>query len=265
MSKIFSIKSIFTLVICFTLSNIAYAQFWFGPKIGGQMVTHSYADKNYKNIVDVSTDFNYHFGFAAEYTTETNFAAHIDFLYQKVTNTVKNLPDTTDLLLEANYHFLTVPIMLKRLFGNGPVSYYVNFGPRISLWLKGDGKYYEDELQEFQINSPVDYKVIFSYNDDLSAAPFSKRKVQRPTRIQYAFDFGGGVQMDLNSGQKLVIDLAYSIGHSNMGFNVEDNTFPFFQQDVEFANNMMRFSIAYMFGYDPTYKRKGASNSSINK
>ena len=265
MNKIFSNKVFITLFICFSIVNIANAQFWFGPKFGGQMVTHKYADKDYEKTVDVSSDFNFHAGLAFEYTTETNFAAHVDFLYQKVTNTIKNLPDTSDLFVSTNYHFFTAPIMLKRVFGNGPVTFYVNFGPRISFWFKGDGKYYEDELQEFLITEPVSFNVVFNTDEiDASATPFSKRNVPRPTRLQYAFDIGGGVQLDLASGQRLVLDFAYSFGHSNMGFNVDDG-FIFYQSNLEFSNNMLRFSVAYMFGYDPTYKRKGASSSGLGK
>lgn len=268
-----SARALFIFFAAIFITNVAKCQFWVGPKIGGQITTHKYADDQYEDLYTVEKDFNMHFGLAFEYTTEGHFAAHVDLIYQKVTNTLKNNPDAVNVdnvpiingvSLEANYHYISTPILLKAVFGVSPFTYYVNFGPTVSYWLKGNGKYFEDELEEFLIESPVSYDVVFGSSIDESATAFTSRNVQRPTRLQWGFTAGGGVQFDVNSNQRIQVDLRYTFGHSNMGFNVEENN-PFFQQNVEFSNRMVVFSVAYLFGYDPSAKRKGASNSRLGK
>lgn len=248
----------------FLISTGIQAQFWFGPKIGGQFTKHSYQAKDYSKQYDVDKDLNWHAGFALQYTTEQRFAVHTELIYQKVRNRVRNKVDTAVLDHRTDYTFLTTSMHGRFAFMEGVVSLYGLFGPRLSYWVNGSGSYVSQEASDNFGVPGGSYTVEFS--DNLGGAGNQTLVVPRPNRLQYGLDVGIGTLIDLASGQRLAVEVKYGIGHSNMGFNddlelVEGITY---KPNIQFANDMVVFSVSYLFGYNPTDRRKGSSTNKLS-
>jgi len=70
----------------------------------------------------------------------------------------------------------------------------------------------------------------------------------------------------INQTQRIMLDLRYSFGHSNMAFNRGSDLGQLFAYDenLEYTHQMMMVSVAYLFGYDIQAKKKGKSTSRVN-
>lgn len=255
------------IILCLLSACISFdshAQFWFGPKVGVQMVSHSYQNENFKTRYAVDNDVNWHAGLTMQYTTDQRFAVHTELLYQKVRNRVQNKVDSFALDNFTDYNFLTTAMHARLTFGNGVVRFFGIAGPRIGYWLGGSGFIDSAEGADNFGVSGGPYDIVFK--DDALGAPATELVITRPNRIQYGLDIGGGAIMDLATGQRLVAEIRYNIGHSNMGFNDDVELIPgiSYMPDIQFANDMFMFSLSYLFGYDPTDSRKGSSTNKLS-
>lgn len=261
-----SIKN--TLLLCLLgclLSNVAQAQFWFGPKIGFQRTTHSYQDESYSGDFVIDSDINYNIGMAMEYSTNGMFEIHSELVYMQVNNKVATkLGATVPAFSESSYKFLSAPLLMRAVFGNAPFNFYVNFGPRLTYWLGGSGSYFSDEFSDFS-SEPRDYKIRFDEGTQALLSQGDLFFVPNANRLQYAFDVGAGMLLGINQTQRIMIDFRYSFGHSNMAFNRGTDLGQLFDYDenLEYTHQMVMFSVAYLFGYDVQAKKKGRSTSQI--
>ncbi len=255
-----------TLLALVALAGSAQAQFWFGPKVGGQFTRQSYQDKDFRKQYDVPEDLNWHAGFALHYTTEQRFAVHTELVYQKVSNRVKNKVDTAVLDHTSKYTLLSTSMHGRFAFvEGGSFSVYGIAGPRISYWLNGSGKYVSQEASD-NFGIPGGSYVVKFGGEPESGSGNGELVVPRPNRYQYGLDIGVGALLDLASGQRLAVEVQYRIGHSNMGFN-DDLVLVTginYKPDIQFANDMLAFSVAYLFGYNPTDRRKGSSTNKLS-
>ena len=159
------------------------------------------------------------------------------------------------------YNYLSIPIFLRVSMGHSPLHWYLNAGPKISLWMSGsgyleiDGELFRDPLSPDGITRQ-NYKVVFSRQEGV-VNPFldeSSYFVYRANRIQYSLSTGGGFYVDLSNGKRLMFDFRYNWGHSNMGINPEstqqDGTLNFsgelapdegYFENYEFRNNTFAF------------------------
>ncbi|MFY0650646.1 MAG: outer membrane beta-barrel protein [Cyclobacteriaceae bacterium] len=257
-------RFLFVLAIVFLISFESEAQFWFGPKIGGQMTSHSYQSKGYKNRYEVDVDMNWHAGFALQYTTEQRFAVHTELVYRKVKNRVRNKLDTAILDHSSTYNFLASAMHGRMTFGNGVVRFFALAGPRLSYWLGGSGSYISQEGDDNFGVPGGSYTIKFGESSPNDGSEILA--VPRPNRIQYGLDIGFGAILDLASGQRLSVEARYSVGHSNMGFNddlqlLEGITY---EPDIQYTHDMIVFSVSYLFGYNPNDRRKGSSTNKLS-
>jgi hypothetical protein len=250
----------------------AFSQFWFGPKIGGQLTTHKYQEPLRLDTFNVESDFNFHTGIVFEYQTPGMFAVHTELTYMQV-KTKSTSPFDSAMSASATHHFLTVPMLARAVFGRGPLKFFVNGGPRLSYWMSGKGDVYTSDFEE-NASPPMNYKVGFGEASDFEGSSDNYQVMSKPNRIQYSLDFGGGVIFDISEEQRILLDIRYSFGHSIMGFN-SGNSFNNinngrlseggYTEDMEYQNSMFMFSVAYLMGYSPTKQRRGQSTSTIKR
>ena len=247
-------------------AHCADAQFWFGPKVGVQRTNYKYRDDNHSNLYNVDVGLNYNVGVAIEYSTTGAFEIHTEIVYQRVSNKVTNKEFLDPIVSESTYNYISAPLLMRAVFGTPPFNFYVNFGPRLSYWLGGSGSYFSDEFSDFS-DDPRKYDIVFAEPTQNLVVQGDAFFIPRPNRLQYAFDFGGGLLLGINENQRVMIDVRYSFGHSNMAFNDGSDLGNLFNydEDLEYAHRMMIFSVAYVFGYDIQAKKKGRSTRRISK
>lgn len=261
-------RSIFFISVLL-VSLSAEAQFWFGPKVGGQLITPIYNNKARKDSFDITSKVNWHAGLALDYTTKNLFEVHTELVYMRV----NNRSTSTDLFTQevdskTVNHYLSAPLMARMVFfQRSKIKVLAQAGPRLSYWLGGKGSLATSNLIEFG-NNEIEYDIVFSdlkEEELLSSNANGKHLITKPNRLQYALDIGFGGVWEIGPTHRIILDVKYSFGHSYMSFN-DGNLITdalTYEEDMEYNTNMMVLSMAYMYGYDVMGRRKGKSTSKV--
>lgn len=235
------------------------AQYWFGPKVGFQRTDHIYQAANYKtDSFFVDPDYNFQAGFVLTYAASERYSVHTEINFERYSKDLRNRENVTFATSKTNSGFLTVPLMLRFNFGKAPYLFYLNGGTKLSYWLYGNGVMENSFLQEAEDPSK-EYQLVFKGNP--TAEP-DKLVLERPNRLQYALQAGGGMYLDLRNSARIMLDIRYSFGHSNMGFNGSQNfDFEEYVEDFEYRLNSLSVSVGYMFEFNAALQRKGRSTN----
>ncbi len=272
-------KGVFIIIIILFATEVVQAQFWIGPRIGMHYTSFKYSEKpiplsngekldenspdslRYKYDVENSSNFNA--GIVFEYTTEGQYSVHGEVIYQRVNNRVTSQKGDPFIDSRSTYNFISVPILLKYDFAITPeISFYLNGGPRISYWLNGKGNIKADELLEAG-DGEKDYKINFSSPSQNNIS--NNFNIPKANRLQYSFDIGAGVSYNINQNLRTYADVRYTIGQSNMGFNDKaDFDLQGYKESIEYSHKIVSFSVGILVGYDPSSKKKGASNNRLS-
>lgn len=261
------------LFVLLLISFSSQAQFWVGPKIGGQLIFPGYQSESHKDTFNISTSVNWHAGLAFDYSTESSFEVHTELLYMRVNNKTTAKPIYPDQTLESKTvnHFLTAPLMARVVFmKNSRFKVFVEAGPRLSWWLGGSGSVISDETEENASvpGTPVDFNVTFINQEleEINVGDYTdKLIVTKPNRLQYALDLGVGWLFDITPTQRAIVDAKVSWAHSNMAFNDGSafSNITTYDEDLEYRSHMFVVSVSYMFGYNPALTTKGKSTSNV--
>lgn len=269
-------KSTLTFITILVVSNVAFSQYWFGPKIGVSYIDHVYQDRTYeRDSFDVEPNVNMQFGFALSYSATDRYSVYGEIVYERISKSLKDKPTNGETVSATmTNHFISVPVMLRVTLGKVPFHYFVNGGPSLRYWVGGKGTHDLASFEEFLIDENgdplvVDYKVRFN-SKNASPDDFSTAFVSEPNRLQFGLTLGGGVYFDLASGGRLMVDFRYTWVHSNMGTNTNNDVnlirgspgdLDFYRENLEYYNNIATVGVAYLFGYNSDLKRKGKSTS----
>lgn len=255
------------------VSFSSQAQFWFGPKIGTQIIIPQYQADAHADSFKVSNKVNWHAGIAMDYSTEGHFEVHTEIVYARLNNRTKAKSLFPDQGLDSKTvnHFLTAPLMARVVFmQNSRFKVFVEAGPRLSWWLGGKGSIVSDETEENAsvLGEAVDFDILFLKEDmeDVNPSDYNNKLiVTKPNRLQYALDFGVGWLFDISPTQRAIVDAKFSWAHSNMAFNegVAFSNIQEYHEDMEYRSHMLMISVAYMFGYNPALNVKGKSTSNV--
>lgn len=239
-------------------ASLSYAQYWFGPRVGMHRVDHIYQESTYAtDSFSVKPDYNYQFGIIFDYTASDRYSVHTEINYERIETDLENKIGTA-VRSAMNNSFISVPLMLRVSFGRQPSHWYVNGGPKLSYWLGGSGDIYEASFDEFP-NSPDKYKIVFAQSKSNAS---TKKAVVDGNRVQYALALGAGSYLDLAIGGRLNFDLRYSFGHSNMGFNRnQDFVVGNYTENFKYRNFMLSASVGYILEYNAQLQRKGGSTN----
>lgn len=269
--------------VLFGLIHQANAQYWFGPKVGFHRVDHNYQTTGYKgDSFNIAPNYNFQVGFVMTYTASKRYSAHAEINWERIGKHVKNIENENLVLNQLvdsrmNFHFLTIPFMLRVNFGRPPVHYYINGGPKLSFWLGGNGnttleEFVENRLDENGEVVPEVWQIRFKQRksdkqDINSYDPYSSNRMalEKANILQYSLTLGGGAYFDIRGGSRIMLDLRYSFGHSNMGFNgSQDFEWEGYYENFEYRHHMMSLSAGYMFEFDAKMQRKGKSTNKLS-
>lgn len=236
------------------------AQYWFGPKVGVQRTDFKYQVPEYKeDSFDIKPNYNFQAGGVLVYQASDKYAIHAELIYERVRRKLTNREnDPVPVLSDIVFNYISVPFSLRWNFGADPFHVYVSGGPKLSYWLGGTGKVYLDEFAEFGDGEIRHYNVVFRQSK--SGSDLTKMAVVEANRVQYSLQVATGVYFDLIEAGRIMLDLRYSFGHSNVGFNDNpDFQFDTYEENFRFRNNMLSVSVAYLFEYDVKGRTRGMS------
>lgn len=251
----------FTLLIliffCWFQSN---AQYWFGPKVGLQRTDFIYQDDEYKkdSTFDIGADYGFHAGGVIIYQVDDRYAVHGELLWERLTKLVTEKEgEPVPIYSKSNYNYLSVPFSFQINLGRGPVHLYAGIGPKISYFLGGTGLLDLDEFDEAS-GEPKDYRFVFKQQ---KSDGVTRLAVPEANRWQFSLTANAGTFLDLQGGGRLSIDLRYSFGHSNVGFNdnPDFNDFVGYSENFRYRQNILSLSLSYLFEFDVAEQSKGMS------
>lgn len=243
----------------------AQAQYWFGPKIGGHRTDFMYQNKEYSaDTFHVNENYNFHVGAMLIYQASPKYAVQGEITYERIVKEVRDKEFVPPTYSKSNYNYLNVPFALRWNFGQEPTFFYVSGGPKISFLLGGSGEMYLDEFDEHRDGESIKYRMVFDRDksDAVTTLAFPEAN-----RVQFGLALGTGVYFDLISGGRLSLDVKYSFGHSNVGFNrnPDFNQFDGYSENFRYRQNVLSLSVAYLFEYDVKLQSKGMSTIKESK
>lgn len=272
---------ILSLSILLLSCGIVEAQYWIGPKFGYHLTINDYQDPEYKKDYRIPYSHDFEAGMVVTYSATDRYAVHGELYYEQVNNHVRTR-DGFEFDSQSTFRYLSFPILLRVSMGRTPVHWYVNGGPKLSLWLGGKGylEYADDESINSDGIEKINYKITFDKSKALGVEN-SVFLVNEANLIQYSLTVGGGFYLDLANGARVMVDGRFNWGHSNMGFNLDteaaggnrtilvgsSSNIPVagYQENYEYSHTNLSVSVAYMFEYNTQLKRKGGSTVDASK
>ena len=244
-------------------SFISEAQYWFGPKVGFHRTDHNYQISNYKSdSFNISPNYNFQVGAVLTYQASDRYSVHTEINFERYGRDLENFDGDLQAISKSNSGFISVPFLLRFNFGRAPYLFYLNGGTKLSYWLYQNGTLENEFLQE---GEPPILDYTLSFKDDGNNTDFTVLNLERPNRLQYALVIGTGAYFDLASDARIMLDIRYSFGHSNMGFNGSpDFDFETYVENFEYRHNAISVSVGYMFEYNAQFRRKGKSTNKLS-
>ncbi len=252
------IKRLSLILLLSALSFGANAQFWYGPKAGINRNDFTYESETYLDSFRVDASYSFEVGAVLIYQANEIFSVQTELFYEREKRKIQGDPelDITS-SSDTKNSFLSLPAMFRVSFGKGATHYYLSGGPKLQMWLGGQGTIDSGDGEFFEEDKEWNRLVFNQNKSNISEKVYA---VPEAKRFQYALVLGGGVYFDLYFGGRLLLDAKYAFGHSNMGFNNnQDFTFLEYTENFEYRSNTLSISLAYLFEYDMLESRKGMS------
>ncbi|WP_258101634.1 PorT family protein [Marinoscillum pacificum] len=253
----FLLKSLFVITFGI-LSLSASAQFWFGPKGGINRNDFIYQSESYLDTFTVNPTYSFEIGGTMIYQANDMFSVQTELYYEREKRNVSGKQEVgVGSTSQTKNSFLSAPALFRVSLDYGATHYYVSGGPKVQMWLGGKGEIVDGD-GEFVEPEKVWDRLVFKQSKSNTAG--GVYAVPEGNRIQYALVAGGGVYFDLYFGGRLLIDCKYTFGHSNMGFNDnQDFKFIDYTENFRYRSNTLSITMAYLFEYDMKGAKKGMS------
>jgi len=145
--------------------------------------------------------------------------------------------------LRKSYDFQLRPDVRSQLF--------FNIGPNIEYWLNGKGNLGAG-------GDPTKYNIVFDQEPD---ADFTTNYYNEVNRWLFGIDFGVGMEAPITSTQKVLVEMRFTFGQTNLGKDDSSSTIEIlgFQDDLRMNMKTLSVSAAYIFGFDLKESKMGRS------
>ncbi|MFY0599048.1 MAG: PorT family protein [Cyclobacteriaceae bacterium] len=258
------LRSFAVILLLLGMSYCVQAQYWFGPKVGGNWSQFIYQEETYaQDSFKISPSYNFELGGIFIYQATKMFSVQGELYYERLSRTLNDRPFFgQNVNSTMTYNFLSAPMLFKVSFGREPVHYYVDGGIKLKFWLGGNGEITSGETEEFDDGPEIVNKIVFRQSkSNTVSGSFAAREANI---MQFGLSVGGGIYLDLITNGRFIIDFKYTFGHSNMGFNNNPdflNDVTGYNENFSFRTNTISVSLGYLFQYDVKLHTKGMSTS----
>lgn len=237
--------------------------FWFGAKVGAGFLLNDYQSKTYKDTYNFTSDPSFNAGIVFGYSGSPKYGVHTELYFQQTHRKLTEDPDADILpiISEVTYNHLVIPVLMQYKLSIDPRwKVFASAGPRIGYWLGGNVDITSDELVEFGDSDMISYKLKPRSAGTDGNLPDNTLFIEKPNRLQYGLIFSVGTMFDVAEYQRVIADVRLTWMHSNYGFNDgNDPILSEYEENYEFRQHSLMFSLGYVFGYDPVFARKGKS------
>ena len=251
--------SIFLLLLC---SSASISQVLIGPIAGINYSWTSFGDPDNRDEYSIKPVLGYHIGGHIAFKVRKRFFLHTSIVYSTKGKTLDGKLDP-DLTNKVTYKYIDMPIVytvdFKRKLGGGKeFKYFLGFGPNISYWLGGKGKFYNNDLNELALPEQ-DYKIVFKKDNNTLSS--DEMNVATPNRFQLGLAFTAGIEFEPMGLNRVMFNVRYELGHSYMS-KTTDGVFgapTTFEDPLQVRSQGFRISLAYLIDLQVDQRKKGKS------
>ncbi len=263
---IIRIPSLLLLLFIIGIVNVQAQVVRLGVKAGPRMSWMKIDDPKQKEIVTVKPVINYTIGGVASFKVKDRYFLHTELNY---TTKGKISIGKVDPLLDdrVTYHYLEIPALFSMQFKGSTKNekqfkWYLGIGPNISYWLGGSGVIKASDLYENNIDQ-LRYSLSFGVRPTADYA--DEMYVEDAKRFQFGLNAGGGILLEPGGNRKIMVDLRYELGHSQLG-GKGDFLIPTDYDDNLKARNMgFTLSVMYLFEFNTSSKVRNRGKSTIKR
>lgn len=253
------IKHILFVLLAFIMiyEQKAHAQiFYAGPNVSGGLSVVRHHKQEYRDQFNSKIKPTFKGGLSLHIPLTTTFILSGDLNYAMRGRKIE--VQENEWVLNEWHHYAELPLLLMiekegeiRQIGPfdriGPFNWTFGVGPNISYLLGGSGT-----LETFSLHS--DYRLSFGGKEsDYHFITFDP-----VNRFQWGLDFQIGLTSPLINGSRLITNIKYTYGHTNLGI-IESSTMPIlgFTDNIAHNYQMLSLSVAYLFKFDLSLLKKG--------
>lgn len=234
--------------------NVVGQNFSLGVKAGPSITTGRFQDSDLRNIYRNKIKFGYtaggfiSFPLAKDYSfvAETSFSSKGKKLKINnegwINNATFNFIDLS-MALRKSYNYQIRPDIRSKIF--------LNIGPNIEYWLNGKG--------ELEVAGDArKYDIIFDPEPNLAT---NNNLYENPNRWLFGIDFGVGMDAPINPHQRVMAELRFTFGQTNLGKDNSSSTIELlgFQDDLRMNLKTLSLTIGYAFSFDLKESKMGRS------
>jgi len=228
--------------------------FSLGLKAGPSITRAFFADK------DAASDFKskVKVGFSAagviQFPLKKQFAFVTEAGYAVKGRTISFNEDTWK--NKATYQFVDLSMALRKSFNlqikkNVPTRCFFNVGPNIEYWLNGKGKIITQALS-------TNYSVVFNKIPD---GNIRNNYLTEVNRWFFGMDLGIGADANITKTQRVLVELRFTYGHTNMGKKNGNSTIDIlgFEDNIKANFKTLTLSGCYFLDLDRRKSKFGKS------
>lgn len=247
-------------IILVLLPAISQAQLYIGPALGLRGSTVSFFEQSNKKSFRAVPGFGFDAGLMVSRRMKERYTFNAQLLYTTKTKVIygRDVEGASDPMYKNHMHnrFIELPMTysleFKRLVGETKAglskSYYwfLGAGPTVSYWLGGKGKVFSGNWHEAQLPEQT-YKVAFNKDSATLATKMGLLNVRGANRFQFAINFTGGVILEPDGFQKIIISTHVELGQR---FMADNNNGYYTSQPVDLDPQRVTFhSVRLSVGY----------------
>jgi hypothetical protein len=251
-----SIKCFLFLVLyCSVVSSKLYGQnFSAGFKLGPSITWAFFEDKEARQNFNSQPKLGYIVDGIISFPLKNKYSFVTEAGFKQAGRRVKFNENTWE--NNATYQYIDLSMALRKSFDvrikkNLSTRCFVNVGPDINYWLNGQGKVKTDVLGS-------KYDVVFNREPD---GNFHHDYMNNVNRWFFGMDFGVGTDANITKTQRLLFELRFTYGHTNIGKKLGSSSVDIlgFQDNTKANFKTLSFTTCYFFDFDLHKSKFGKS------
>jgi hypothetical protein len=260
--------SFITLVIVCSVSVVAQAQVFLGPKFGMMATTPIYRDTDLPEGINRQVKLGFNAGMGLFVPLADNLGFYSELFFSQRGRKLGGGIDDRFKYNSVN-RYLELPVMVRMTFraavSNYAFHWYLNAGGNLSWWMSGKGSIESFEYDEANIPGN-EFKNKFGTPPANTIDQDFTIYVTEPYRIRAGLEVGGGFIFDVTNGQRITLDLRYNMTQSWLGRdrNIDVGLTEYFE-DYRTGSNVFSVNMVYLFSMDFNERRSRGRTTNQSK
>lgn len=248
-----TLKLLLLIVFISPVIHTSGQNFSLGVKAGPSITLGRFGDSDLRDIYSNRVKIGFTVGGFISFPLAKDYSFLAETAYSQKGKKVKfNNNEWTN---KATFNFIDVSMALRKSFNfqlrpDVRSRIQVNIGPNVEYWLNGKGN--------IGAGGKSDYTIAFDKEPD---ANFNINYYNNVNRWLFGIDFGIGMDAPINSRQRVMAELRFTFGQTNLGKDDSSSNIEIlgFQDDLRMNLKTLSLTFGYTFSFDLKESKMGRS------